>query len=273
VARGVGRSRPLADVIADVQFALDGESKEIVLTGVHLGSWGQELGAHLRDLVTAILLRTNVPRLRLSSLEPWDLDARFFELWQDARLAPHLHLPLQSGCAATLKRMARHTTPDSFRALVTAARAALPEIAVTTDLIAGFPGETESEFAESRDFVRELGLAGGHVFTYSPRPGTGAARMRDQVQPAVRKERNRILRGILDEAALAYRRPFLGRTIPVLWESTSELGEYGWRMEGWTANYLRVRSSAAAPRWNEVDHVRLTGISGDVLEGVISDSG
>ena len=110
LARGEGHSRPLADVIADVQSALDGDTKEIVLTGVHLGSWGQEWGIHLRDLVKAILTHTDTPRLRLSSLEPWDLDADFFSLWEDERLCQHLHLPLQSGCATTLKRMARCPT-------------------------------------------------------------------------------------------------------------------------------------------------------------------
>ncbi len=97
VARGEGRSRPVADVLLDIQHALEGGTKEIVLTGVHLGSWGQDLGMHLRDLIQAILRETDVPRLRLSSLEPWDLDADFFSLWEDPRLMPHLHLPLQSG--------------------------------------------------------------------------------------------------------------------------------------------------------------------------------
>jgi threonylcarbamoyladenosine tRNA methylthiotransferase MtaB len=190
LARGESKSRHLADVIADVQSALDGGTKEIVLTGVHLGSWGQDFGMHLRDLVQAILRETDVPRLRLSSLEPWDLDAEFFGLWVDPRLCRHLHLPLQSGCAATLKRMARKITPDSFRELVSAARAAMPDAAITTDIIAGFPGETEKEFHESLEFVAEMDFAGGHAFTYSPRPGTGAARMGGQVPPEIRKERN-----------------------------------------------------------------------------------
>src|SRR6266540_4710133 len=111
VARGEGRSRPVADVILDIQSAVDGGTKEIVLTGVHLGSWGYDFGKHLRDLINAILWETDVPRLRLSSLEPWDLDADFFSLWADKRLMPHLHLPLQSGCESTLRRMARKTTP------------------------------------------------------------------------------------------------------------------------------------------------------------------
>ncbi len=146
VARGEGRSRPLADVITDIQSALDGGTKEIVLTGVHLGSWGQEWDRHLRELVKAILMHTDTPRLRLSSLEPWDLDVDFFHLWEDERLCQHLHLPLQSGCDATLRRMARKTTAASFRDLVAAARKIMPDAAITTDIIAGFPGETNEEF-------------------------------------------------------------------------------------------------------------------------------
>ncbi len=156
IARGEGRSRSVADVILDIQSALEGGTKEIVLTGVHLGSWGQEFGIHLRDLVRAILREMDAPRLRLSSLEPWDLDADFFSLWADQRLMPHLHLPLQSGCESTLKRMARKTSPSSFRELVSAARTVLPHIAITTDVIAGFPGETDDEFAESLEFVKEM---------------------------------------------------------------------------------------------------------------------
>jgi threonylcarbamoyladenosine tRNA methylthiotransferase MtaB len=116
---------------------------------------------------------------------------------------PHLHLPLQSGSESTLKRMARKTTPASFRGLVAAARMMMPEVAITTDVIAGFPGETEAEFAETLDFVREMDFAGGHVFTYSPRPATAAARMKGQIRPEVRKKRNAILREAFEESARA----------------------------------------------------------------------
>jgi threonylcarbamoyladenosine tRNA methylthiotransferase MtaB len=281
IARGEGRSRPVADVILDIQSALRGGTKEIVLTGVHLGSWGQDLstslkagyGKHLRDLIKAILRETDVPRLRLSSLEPWDLDADFFSLWKDRRLMPHLHLPLQSGCESTLKRMARKTTPQTFRELVSAAREAIPDVAITTDIIAGFPGETEEEFAESLAFVRALEFAAGHVFTYSPRPGTGAARMKGQIKPEVRKERNHILHEILEGSAKSYRQKFVGRTLSVLWESTSEMGEWGWRMEGLTGNYLRVNAFAFSPRWNEIDHVKISEDDNARMSGVIANMG
>ncbi len=270
VARGRSTSRRLADVIADIQSALEGGAKEIVLTGVHLGSWGQDFGMHLRDLVRAILRETDAPRVRLSSLEPWDLDADFFGLWEDERLCRHLHLPLQSGCASTLKRMARKTTPESFRELVQAARDVMPDVAVTTDVIAGFPGETDAEFRESLHFVEQMRFAGGHAFTYSPRPGTGAARMADQVPPEVRKERNASYRALFEQAALSYRRGFVGREMAVLWESTTRLDDAGWQMAGLTGNYLRVVASAPEAMWNEISPVRLQALQGDSLLGQIT---
>jgi threonylcarbamoyladenosine tRNA methylthiotransferase MtaB len=273
VARGEGRSRPVADVLLDIQSALAGGTKEVVLTGVHLGSWGQDFGVHLRDLIKAILRETDVPRLRLSSLEPWDLDAEFFLLWEDQRLMPHLHLPLQSGCESTLRRMARKTTPQSFRELVSAARGVIPDVAITTDIIAGFPGETEAEFAETLDFVHKMRFAGGHVFTYSPRPATGAARMKGQVRPELRKKRNHILHDALEESAKLYRQKFIGQTLPVLWESTSEVGEWGWQMEGLTGNYLRVNAVAPSPRWNQIDWVKIDECEGHRTLGVITNLG
>ncbi|HQV94416.1 MAG TPA: MiaB/RimO family radical SAM methylthiotransferase, partial [Anaerolineales bacterium] len=234
VARGEARSRTIADVIHDIQFARDGGTKEIVLTGVHLGSWGYEFDSRLTQLIQAILRETDAPRLRLSSLEPWDLTSDFFSLWQDSRLMPHLHLPLQAGSDSTLKRMRRNTTASSFRELIRSAREAIPDVAITTDIIAGFPGESEEEFTQTLDFVNEMNFAGGHVFTYSPREGTGAAKMKGQIQPEARKKRNHILHDALEESAKSYREKFIGQTMSVLWESTSEMGERGWLMEGFT---------------------------------------
>jgi threonylcarbamoyladenosine tRNA methylthiotransferase MtaB len=272
IARGAGRSRLVEDVILDIQAALAGGAKEIVLTGVHLGSWGYDFNSHLRDLIKTILCETGVPRLRLSSLEPWDLDTGFFSLWDDKRLMPHLHLPLQSGCESTLRRMARKTTPDSFRKLVSAARNVMPEAAITTDIIAGFPGETEEEFAETLEFVKKMNFAGGHVFTYSPRPGTGAAKMKGQIRPELRKRRNHILQDALEESAKLYRQKFVGQTMSVLWESTSEMGEWGWQMEGLTGNYLRVTAFAPSPRWNQIDYVKINEYAGNKMKGVISNT-
>ncbi len=271
VARGAGRSLPLRRILDDVQAALDGGAQEIVLTGVHLGSWGKDFSPrrHLRHLVEAILARTSAPRVRLSSLEPWNLDASFFELWQEPRLCRHLHLPLQSGCNATLRRMARKTTRQSFAALVEAARRAAPDMAITTDIIVGFPGESEAEFAESLAFVRRMAFAGGHVFTYSPRPGTAAARMPDQVPHAVRKARNARMRQVFAESGARYRTRFIGTPRQVLWESAVALGPAGWTLSGLTDNYLRVRARAPQNLWNRLSRVLLLSEADGALQGVV----
>ena len=271
LARGVSRSISVENVLQDIRRALLGGARELVLTGVHLGSWGQDFEdpLTLRHLLEAILKEPEIFRLRLSSLEPWDLDESFFSLWNDRRLCRHLHLPLQSGAEATLRRMARKVTPDSFANLVGAARSAIPDLAVTTDVIAGFPGETDSDFAESLAFVQSMRFAGGHVFTFSPRPGTAAARYLDQIPTAVRKERNAQLRSVLSESAVSFRQKFVGQTVPVLWESSRGLSKEGWRMEGLTDNYLRVRARSPEIKWNEISPVLIQAASADGLLGQI----
>lgn len=277
LARGSSRSRSIQEVVEDIRAALADDpqhpgsaAREAALTGVHLGSWGQDFSPplHLRHLIEAILKDTDVERLRLSSLEPWDLDDDFFALWENPRLCPHLHLPLQSGSAGVLHRMGRKVTPDAFARLVKLARQAIPDVAITTDLIAGFPGETEAEFAEGLSFVRQMAFAGGHVFTYSARPGTAAARMQPQAPHPLRKERSARLRGMLEEAGLAYRTQFLGRTLPVLWESAQSVSD-GWLMEGLTGNYLRVRALAAQSLWNRISPVCLESLTPGVIRGII----
>jgi threonylcarbamoyladenosine tRNA methylthiotransferase MtaB len=270
-ARGASRSRPMDNIITDVSSALHGGTREIVLTGVQLGAWGLDFQPvqHLSQLVSAVLDRTPAPRVRLSSLEPWDLDVSFFRLWSDTRLCSHLHLPLQSGSEHVLRRMARKTTPKDFIALVQSARVAIPQVAITTDIIAGFPGETDEEFAETLEFIRSMHFAGGHVFSYSARPGTPAARMQGQVDHATVKTRCAILRVLLDESALEFHREFIGKTMPVLWEAASNLTDEGWQIEGLTGNYLRVTALAPEPRWNQIDSVFLTTASVEGLRGEI----
>lgn len=179
LARGAGRSRPIDDILSDIHSALEGGSQEVVLTGVHLGSWGYDFTrpAQLQNLIKAILEHTDTPRLRLSSLEPWDLSIDFFELWHNSRLCRHLHLPLQSGSVGTLKRMGRKITPQAYAELIHQARLAIPGVAITTDIITGFPGETKAEFSESAEFVTQMKFTNGHVFTFSPRPGTAAEKL------------------------------------------------------------------------------------------------
>jgi threonylcarbamoyladenosine tRNA methylthiotransferase MtaB len=273
-ARGASRSHPAEKVLAGVRAALEGGAQEIVLTGVHLGAWGQDFTPpqRLSDLVTALLASTSIPRLRLSSLEPWDLDNDFFSLWDNPHLCRHLHLPMQSGSPTVLRRMGRKTTPKAFTSLVTTARAAIPGAAITTDIITGFPGETEAEFNETLEFVHSMEFAAGHVFTYSARPGTPAARMKGQVRGDVSKARSALLRAAFAESAGAYRRSFLGQTVTVLWESTSQLNDCGWQMGGLTDNYLRVTAISPEAGWNRLQRVRLTRLEKDTLVGEIIET-
>ncbi len=271
VARGTGRSRPIPEVLADIQMALDGGTQEIVLTGVHMGSWGKdfETPSELGQLVDAILTDTATPRLRLSSIEPWNIAPDFFARWRNKRLARHLHLPLQSGSAATLKRMARKTTPQKFTRLVESARAQIPEVAITTDIIVGFPGETSAEFAESLSFATEMYFARGHVFTYSERPGTAAAKMPGSVPHPERKSRNAQMRATMAESAAAYQAQFIGATLPVLWETATSLGPEGWTVSGLTDNYLRVTALAPQNLWNQIVPVKIVSVNEKGLCGEI----
>jgi threonylcarbamoyladenosine tRNA methylthiotransferase MtaB len=241
VARGVGRSRSVADVIDEINRLVETGYQEAVLSGVHLGSFGHDYGDSqgLYTLVKTILSETDLSRLRLSSLEPWDLDNDFFELWQNERLLPHLHLPLQSGCNETLRRMARRTSQAEFSELVNTAQDAIPDLSITTDVIVGFPGETESEFAQSIDFIREMAFSKLHIFRYSPREGTMAAKMKGQVSSPVMQERSQQMHTLNAHLEASFRRKFVGRTLPVLWENSEPYG-FGLQWSGLTGNYLRV---------------------------------
>jgi threonylcarbamoyladenosine tRNA methylthiotransferase MtaB len=271
VARGASRSRHLGDVVAEVRALVVDGYQEVVLTGVHLGSFGRDLGggADLGALIRAILDRTDIPRLRLSSLEPWDLAPDFFELWANPRLLPHLHLPLQSGSDRVLARMARQTTRGEFRTLVGAARAAIPELGLSTDVIAGFPGESEGDFEESLDFVGEIGFARLHVFGYSPRPGTAAARMADHVPEPARRERVRRMIALGQAQSLAFHRRHAGRTLEVLWEAGETAEDGLWRGAGYTRNYIHVTTTHAGDLRNRVTAARLADPDVAGLRGVV----
>jgi threonylcarbamoyladenosine tRNA methylthiotransferase MtaB len=271
VARGPQRSRPADEIVAEVQARLAAGHQEIVLTGVHIGAYGRDrldgsAGRDLWTLVRRILAETDVPRLRLSSIEPWDLTEQAFSLWHDPRLCRHLHLPLQSGCDATLRRMARRYTAAEFGALVAAARAAIPDLAVTTDLIVGFPGETDHEFAESQAFVQAQSFARLHVFPFSLRPGTLAAQMPGQVPPPVKAGRARLMRAAGTASARAFQRNFVGRTLDVLWESSRQ-DHQGTVWSGLTDNYLRVHLHTPVDLANTLSPVRLIGLTQDGLQG------
>jgi threonylcarbamoyladenosine tRNA methylthiotransferase MtaB len=258
--RGAQRSRPAAEVVAEVRELVGRGHREIVITGVQISAWRSE-GGRLGDLVRAILDETEVPRLRLTSIAPWDLDERLLDLWGDRRLCRHLHLSLQSGSTATLRRMRRPYTAEGYLALLGRVRAAVPGVAVTTDVIVGFPGETAEEFAESLATVEAAAFAKIHVFPYSPRPGTTAERMPDQVPPDEKKERMERMLAAADRAEQAFRAAHLGTRQTVLWERPKDgMGH------GLTDNYLRVLCQEGAGLWNRFSEVEVVGMA---EEGVV----
>ncbi len=285
VARGAQRSRPADQILAEIRSRLAAGHREIVLTGVHVGAYGRDHqspgragpGLDLWGLVRRILDETDVPRLRLSSIEPWDLApraaaAQALALWQDPRLCRHLHLPLQSGSDATLARMGRRYTAARFAALVEDARMAIPDLAVTTDVIVGFPGETETDLAQSLDFVRRMGFARVHVFPYSPRPGTAAAHMPGQVPAQVRTAWACRMRDVAAASSQAFRCRFLGQRVEVLWESW-RAGEEGPLWRGLTDHYLRVEAPGPPDRdlGNTFGRVRIESLTSGGLRGRMED--
>jgi len=269
VARGESRSETGETVVKEITAASQAGFREVVLTGVQLGSWGKDLesGLGLHDLIRQVLEKTDIPRLRLSSIEPWDVDPELIELLKEDRVARHLHLPLQSGSAATLRRMARAITPSIYASLIEDIRSTVPEIALTTDILVGFPGETDQEFQESLEFIRQMEYAGGHVFSYSAREGTPAAAYPDQTPHPARKERSALIREMLNDAGEKYRGQFLGSELVVLWEQVEE--KRG-QAVGLTDNYLRVEAPASPGAWNTFTRVRITattqnGVVGEIL--------
>lgn len=259
LARGKSRSRELAEILADIEVAEKGDTQEVVLTGVQLGAWGRDLPKKqtLADLLEGVLIQGGFSRLRLSSIEPWDFDVELLEFWQDPRLCRHLHIPLQSGDNRVLKAMGRPIQVEEYRELVETIRLAIPEVAVTTDVIAGFPGESQAAFENTKKLIQSIGFAGGHVFTYSPRPGTCAIKMKDRIPVKLAKARNAELRQLFHEIGREFRRAFLGAEMSVLWESGVKDEKAGWRLSGLTDNYMRVYALSKRNLWNQFSTVKI----------------
>ncbi len=241
-ARGEERSRPIADVCQEIhQLVADG-IHEVVLTGVHAAGYGSDCGSSLSELLAAVLRDTDVSRVRLGSVEPWDLSERFWRLFEDARMMPHLHLPVQSGADTVLKRMARRCKTDEFARLTELARGVQPDFTITSDIIVGFPGESDAEWAQTLDFVEEIGFAGLHIFSYSPREGTRAAEMPDQVPAQVKRARSLELHALGQRLKRAWLERQVGSVQEVLIEGfdNRQSGAASQQL-GYTPGYLLVR--------------------------------
>ncbi len=251
LVRGREKSLPLDQVVAEVRHRMANGYKEVVLTGVKIGSYSYN-GVNLRGLLEHILAETDVARLRLSSLQPQEISPELIALWRDDRLCRHFHLSLQSGSDSVLRRMRRRYSISDYRQSVSLIRALVPEAAITTDVLVGFPGEASSEFEQSYKLCQKLEFARIHVFPYSPREGTQASQMPNQVEDRVKKERSQRMLALAEESAQSFSQRFLGRTMPVLWEKQTD-GIWS----GLADNYIKVYTKSNKDLTNKLLLVKL----------------
>jgi threonylcarbamoyladenosine tRNA methylthiotransferase MtaB len=263
--RGRSRSLPLAETLREVQALAEAGYREVVISGIDLGRWGRDLPGQNRfeDLLLAILEQTSLEKLRISSVEPMDWSDRLIALVATSnRIAQHAHVPLQSGSDRVLRQMHRKYRPWHYAERIRKIREAMPEAAIGADVMVGFPGETDLDFAETQALVEQLPFTYLHVFTYSARPGTPAAQMSGQVAAPLMRERNRILREIAARKKLAFMQSFLGRTIDALTLHTYE----GGHTEALSDNYLKLRlpGRLEANRWvaAQVESADAAGLTG-----------
>ncbi len=256
-------SVPVAEVLTQVRERVVTGFKEVVLTGTEIGAYSGD-GVTLIGLLKRILAETDIVRLRLSSLQPHQISPELIGLWRDRRLCPHFHLSLQSGIDTVLKRMRRRYTIADYRGTVALIREQVPGAAITTDVIVGFPGESDAEFRETYDFCRQMQFARIHVFPYSPRPGTAAATMPKQVTEKMKKERSRQMLALAKESVQGFQKVFLGKTQEVLWEQQAN-GIWS----GLTRNYIKVYAKSSEDLTNRFLPVKLIKIYRDGVWGEI----
>lgn len=237
-ARGRVRSKPLDDLIAEVTQLAEKGYKEIVLTGINLSAFGQDINLHLCDAVEAVCAINGIERVRLGSLEPEQLgEDVIIRLSKQQKLCPQFHLSLQSGCDETLKRMNRHYTTEEYRTIVQNLRNAFDNAAITTDIMVGFPGETEEEFMQSLEFAKEISFSKVHVFAYSQRPGTKACNAPNQITKKVKETRSKQMMHVTNQTKQAFLNQQCGTIQDVLVEREINTNLY----EGYTANYTPVQ--------------------------------
>ena len=266
LVRGREKSQPVEEIITEVKNRVSEGVKEVVLTGTEVGVYDDN-GIGLKDLLARLLAETYVARIRLSSLQLQEITPELIGLWRDPRLCPHFHVSLQSGSDTVLGRMRRLYATADYQKVVSLIRTTVPDVAITTDIIAGFPGETDVEFQESLNFCREMEFARIHVFSYSPRPGTEAAASQAQIADKIKKQRSQTLLALAEECALDFRQRFLGRIMPVLWEQQSD-GVWS----GHTGNYIKVYTRSDADLTNQLLSVGLTEIRGDGVWGEVKET-
>lgn len=264
-ARGPVRSRPVEDIKKEIKNLAENGFKEIVLTGIHVESYGKDLkNVSLTDVIRIANAEEGIKRIRLSSVEPRIITEEFMaEVSKMSKFCRHFHLSLQSGCAKTLKEMNRRYTPEEYRRAVGIVREYMPDAGLTTDIIAGFPGETEEDFKESYDFAREIGFLKIHAFPYSPKKGTPAAARKDQLHNNVKSERTKALIELSDKTGFEFISSFVGKNMDVLFERrhTDDL----W--EGYTSNYIKVHVKSDENLENIIKTVKITKAMAEQAEG------
>ncbi len=268
-ARGRVRSRKIENIISEIRKLAENGFKEIVLTGIHIASYGKDLkGLQLLDVIEKANKVDGIKRIRLGSLEPTIINEEFMERYKNqSKTCNHFHLSLQSGSNTVLKRMNRKYTVEEYSDKVDIIRKYMPKSSITTDIIVGFPGETDLEFTETCEFVNKIGFSKVHVFKYSPREGTKAASYKNQVHGNVKSLRSSKLIDIAEKNALTFNKSFIGSTMDVLFEEKSKLNnEY---YEGYTTNYLRVTALTDKSPEGKILPVRINAINNEVLQGKI----
>ncbi len=272
--RGQSRSLPLGQVLSEVDALVEMGYREVVLSGINLGRWGRDFAGASDDqrlrfeaLVRAIVDRTSIEKVRLSSVEPMDwTDELIGMVAASPRIAKHVHVPLQSGSDRILRKMHRKYRPWHYAEKVTKIRAAMPTAAIGADVMVGFPGETDTDFEETRSFIASLPFTYLHVFTFSARPGTPAALMKNQVSGPVSRERNRVLRELAAEKNRAFREAFIGQNLEAITLSHGGEDARGRYTEALTDNYLKLNIAGEheANRWTQV---RVESLTADGLRG------
>lgn len=264
-ARGPLRSRPLDSIAAEGRKLVQAGFKEIVLTGIHLGAYGRDMNLQLTDAIKVLLPIDGLQRLRLSSLESIEVSDELIDLLKhEHKLCRQLHLPLQAGEDSVLKRMNRHYTTADFARLIDYISGQVPDIIFTTDIIVGFPGETDENFQQALHFIATMPFAKIHIFPYSKRSGTPAAAYPDQVGEDVKKQREKMLAALAEQMAQAQHRQYIGRVMPVLFET-----EHQDVMDGLTDNYIRVFAPYGENMLGQIRNVKLEKIYHDGLWGSI----
>ncbi len=273
IARGEEVSRTIEDILDEINCLSKDGIQEIVLTGVHVGGYGSDIDLSLYQLVVAILNKTKIPRIRFASVEPWDLPDNFFELFRNKRLMPHMHLPIQSGSNKILKKMSRRCKSEIFLVLVKNAQKTIPDFNFTTDIIVGFPDESEDDFLQSLEMIKQANFGHVHIFSYSKREGTKASKLLNQIDTGTKKSRSKKMHIVANKIKKQQLQKTIGAEYDILWEGKGKKMVNGYyRYCGYTPNYHKVTMELPKNYLinNQIFTCKVIGVDDNYLLKVIS---